>query len=176
MGTAGLVFLLRSMAFESVRLLKQSGSVLIFCDWRMVPSIAPAIESAGLRYQNMVVWDKGSIGLGTGFRPQHEVILHFTAGKPAYHDKGLGNVLKCPRVTPTDRVHQTQKPLELLEQLIRVTTPPGGVILDPFGGSGSTAIAAMSTGRRAICIERDEAHVATAWMRIATAMCPPGAA
>lgn len=58
MGTAGLVFLLRSMAFRAVDLIQPSGSMLTFCDWRMVPNLAPAIESAGMRYQNMVVWDK----------------------------------------------------------------------------------------------------------------------
>ena len=49
MGTAGLVFLLRSVAFESIRLLRGSGSLLVFCDWRMVPNRAPAIGSASLR-------------------------------------------------------------------------------------------------------------------------------
>lgn len=171
MGTAGLVFLLRAVAFESIRLLKDSGSMLVFCDWRMVPNLAPAIESAGLRYQNMVVWDKGSMGLGAGFRAQHEVVLHFTAGKPEYYDKGLGNVLKCPRIG-ADRYHQTEKPVSLIEQLIRVVCPPGGVVLDPFGGSGSTAVAAANLGRDAICIERDANHVATARRRLATEVQP----
>ena len=165
MGTAGLVFLLRSVAFEYIRLLRGSGSLLVFCDWRMVPNLAPAIESAGLRYQNMVIWDKGSMGLGAGFRAQHEVILHFTAGSPEYHDKGLSNVLKCPRIGQ-NREHQTQKPVNLMEQLIRVVCPPGGVVLDPFGGSGTTGVAAKNLGRDAICIERDAQHVETANRRL----------
>lgn len=173
MGTAGLIFLLRSVAFESIRLLKGSGSMLVFCDWRMVPNLAPAIESAGLRYQNMVVWDKGHMGLGAGFRAQHEIILHFTAGSPEYADKGLGNVLKCSRVRGDDREHQTEKPVALIEQLVRVVCPQGGTILDPFGGSGTTAVAANNLGRKAICIERDLEHVETARRRIATQTQPP---
>lgn len=165
MGTAGLVFLLRSVAFESIRLLRSSGSLLVFCDWRMVPNLAPAIESAGLRYQNMVIWDKGCVGLGTGFRAQHEVILHFTAGSPKYHDKGTSNVLKCPRVGP-EREHQTEKPVNLIEQLIRVVCPPGGAVLDPFGGSGTTGVAAQNIGRDCICIERDAQQVETARRRL----------
>lgn len=172
MGTAGLVFLLRAVAFESIRLLKGSGSMLVFCDWRMVPNLAPAIESAGLRYQNMVVWDKGSMGLGTGFRAQHETILHFTAGSPEYHDKGLGNVLKCPRVGQ-DREHQTEKPVNLMEQLVRVVCPLGGTVLDPFGGGGTTAVAANNLGRNAICIERSIEHVETSRRRVATETQPP---
>lgn len=165
MGTAGLLFLMRAIAFESIRLLRGSGSLLVFTDWRMVPNLAPAIESAGMRYQNMIIWDKGSAGLGTGFRAQHEVILHFTAGVPEYHDKRLGNVLKCPRIGQ-DREHQTQKPVNLMEQLIRVVCPPGGIVLDPFGGSGTTGVAAKNLGRDSICIERDAQHVETANRRL----------
>jgi site-specific DNA-methyltransferase (adenine-specific) len=168
MGTAGLVFLIRAIAFDAVRLLRKSGSFLCFCDWRMVPNLAPAIESAGLRYQNMVIWDKGSMGLGNGFRAQHEVILHLTAGRPEYQDRSVSNVLKYPRVG-TEREHQTQKPVALMEQLIRVVCPPGGVVLDPFGGSGTTGVAAQNLGREAICIERDAAHVETARRRLAAA-------
>lgn len=167
MGTAGLLFLMRAVAFESIRLLRGSGSLLVFTDWRMVPNLAPAIESAGMRYQNMVIWDKGSAGLGAGFRAQHEVILHFTAGTPKYHDMRLGNVLKCPRIGQ-EREHQTEKPVNLMEQLIRVVCPPGGVVLDPFGGSGTTGVAAQNLGRDAICIERDAGHVETARRRLTT--------
>ena len=167
MGTAGLVFLIRAIAFEAVRLLKDSGSLLCFCDWRMAPNLSPAIESSGLRYQNMLIWDKGSMGLGVGFRAQHEVILHFTAGRPQYYDRGVSNVLKCPRIG-SGRLHQTEKPVNLIEQLIRVVCPPGGVVLDPFAGSGSTAVAAQKLGRSAICIERDAVHVEVARRRLLT--------
>jgi DNA modification methylase len=166
MGSAGLVFLLRSLAFESVRVVKPAGSFVVFCDWRMLSSVQPAIESAGLRFQNLVVWDKGHFGLGQGFRAQHELILHFTMGAPAYHDKGTGNVLTCRRVPGADREHQTQKPVELLRRLVRVVCPPSGVVLDPFCGSGSTGVAALAEGREFIGIERDEAHCETSRQRL----------
>ena len=126
MGTAGIVWLLRAVAFESCRLLRPSGSLLCFMDWRQVSNIAPAIESAGLRFQNLIVWDKCSLGLGTGFRSTHEMVGHFTNGAPVYHDASRGNVLRHPRVRAADREHQTQKPLELLRDLLRVVVPPGG--------------------------------------------------
>jgi len=165
MGTAGLVFLLRAMAFEAARVVKKSGSILVFCDWRMIPNITPAIESAGLRFQNIVVWDKGSIGMGQGFRSQHEMILHFTNGKPEYFDKGTPNIISCRRVAAGGRHHQTQKPVELLQRLIRVVTKPGDIILDPFGGSGSLAVAASGIERNHICIEREQTFVDIANMR-----------
>jgi DNA modification methylase len=167
MGTAGLVFLLRSVAFHAIPILSPEGSLLVFCDWRMVPNLAPAIESAGLRYQNMVVWDKGAMGLGTGFRAQHEIVLHFTAGSPKYHDLGTGNVVKAGRVQAEDREHQTQKPVDLMEKLLRVVSPPDGIVLDPFMGSASTGVATLKAGRRFIGIERDPEHFETACRRIA---------
>jgi site-specific DNA-methyltransferase (adenine-specific) len=166
MGTAGLVWLIRSMAVEALRLLKGQGSMLIFCDWRMVPNLIPAVESAGFRYQNLVVWDKTHMGLGTGFRARHELIMHMTAGSPEYHDKGTANVLQCNRVTAAEREHQTQKPVDLIAQLCRVVCPPGGTILDPFAGSGTLAEAARANHRHFVCIERDADHCETAEARI----------
>jgi hypothetical protein len=64
-----------------------------FADWRMVPLLATAIEAAGLRFQAMPIWDKQAAGLGTGFRAQHECILHFSIETPRYHSKSYGNVL-----------------------------------------------------------------------------------
>jgi len=166
MGTAGLAWLLRNAAIEAVRTSKPTGHFLTFCDWRMIPTIEPAIESAGLRWQALVIWDKGSFGLGLGFRHQHECVLHFTCGAPEYHDLSKGDVLKARRVSTDDRVHQTQKPVDLLIQLIEVTTPPGGVVLDVFGGSASIAEACLITGRQYIVFEIDPATAELARERV----------
>lgn len=172
MGTAGIAFLLRSVGFHATRLLKTSGSMLVFCDWRMVSNLAPAIESAGLRMQNLIVWDKGAAGLGCGFRSQHEIILHFTNGSPKYHDAATGNVVKAGRIRPDEREHQTQKPVSLLRKLLAVVTPPDGVVVDPFAGSGSTGVACLDAGFRFIGIERDAGYCEIARRRIATATPP----
>lgn len=155
MGTAGLAWLLRAVAVESCRIVKNTGSLLVFCDWRMLSVLQPSIESAGLRSQNLVVWDKQNMGLGTGFRTQHELVMHFTYGSPEYHDKSISNVIQCRRVDRDERQHQTQKPKDLLAKLINVACPIGGVVLDPFAGSGSTALAGWMRNRRCILIERD---------------------
>lgn len=159
MGTAGLAWLLRSLAVQCQRVVKRTGSLLLFCDWRMLPTLGPAVESAGLRYQGLIVWDKGSMGLGNGFRKQHELIMHFTFGAPKYHDASVGNVIRCSRVRAADRYHQTEKPVGLLAKLVAVTTPPGGAVLDPFAGSGTTGLACLQEGRDAILIEREPAYV-----------------
>lgn len=167
MGTAGLAFLLRAVAFESVRVVKRSGHLLVFCDWRMMSTIQPAIESAGIRFQSLVVWDKGSMGLGRGFRSQHELILHFTFGAPEYFDDGTPNILRSQRIAASVREHQTQKPEDLLQRILRVVTPPGGTVLDPFCGSGSTGVAANAEGFDFIGIEREADYVEIARRRIA---------
>jgi DNA modification methylase len=172
MGTAGLTWLLRAMAFEACRVVKPTGSMIVFSDWRMLSAIQPAVESAGVRYQNLIVWNKGSMGLGQGFRHQHEHAMHFTFGAPEYHDKGTSNVLDVGRVQAGDREHQTQKPVDLLRQMIAVVSPPDGVVLDPFMGSGSTGVAALLEGRTFVGVEREGEHVATARTRMEPIVTP----
>lgn len=173
MGTSGLVWLLRSVACEAVRILKPTGSLLMFCDWRMVSNLQPAIESAGLRFQNLVVWDKTHMGLGTGFRAQHELILHFTNGSPEYHNRSTSNVIQCRRADRHQREHQTQKPVELMERLIAVACPEQGSVFDPFMGSGTTGVAAVRLGRSFTGIEREPNYFTIAKRRISEATAEP---
>lgn len=166
MTTGGLVWLLRAVSVEAFRVLKEGGSFCVFADWRMYPQLAPALESSGFRLRNMIVWNKGSMGLGTGFRPQHEIIIHLTKGKTKFYDRKTGNVITEKRVSATKRLHQTEKPVNLLSKLIRVTTPPGGTVLDPFAGSGTTGVAAKQEGFDFILIERDPEYIEIARERL----------
>jgi DNA modification methylase len=170
MGTAGLICLLRCIAVQCNRVVKPTGSLLTFCDWRMMSAIQPAIESAGLRFQNLIVWDKGSMGLGSGFRCQHELILHFTFGSPEYFDRGTGNVIYSQRVLSAEREHQAQKPADLIRALVEVVSPPRGKVLDPFMGCGTAAEVCIQSGREFIGIERDPATFETACRRIERAV------
>lgn len=75
----------------------------------------------------------------------------------------------CAKATERDRAgstHPTVKPLALMRYLTRLVTPPGGVVLDPFAGSGSTGQAALEEGFRAVMIESDEGHAAGIVRRI----------
>lgn len=166
MGTAGAVWLMRCVAVRAARDIADGGSLLMFTDWRMVPSLAPSLESSGMRYQNMLVWDKGQAGLGTGFRAQHEVILHLVKGTGQFFDQSFGNVISVPRVHHSERMHQTHKPISLMAALVRVVTSEGHAVLDPFMGSGSTLVAARQMNRRGVGIELSERYCEIAAKRL----------
>lgn len=144
-----------------------------FTDWRMVGHLAPAIEAARFRYQNLVVWNKGNAGLGTGFRAQHELAMHFAKGTAQYYSFDFGNVITTSRVHSSEREHQTEKPVELISTIAEVVSPLGGTILDPFMGSGTTGVACVKLGRRFIGIEIEPRYFDIACRRIEAAYAQP---
>lgn len=155
MSTQGFIWLMRQCGLQWRHVLVPGGHALTFIDWRMAPNLAAALESADLRQHPILVWDKAMIGMGAIFRNQHEFIVHMSAGNPAVPQRrDVGNVLRFPAVR--GGVHPTEKPVTLLHTLLSVVTPPGGMILDPFAGAGSTLIAARDLGMRAIGIDSDE--------------------
>lgn len=155
---------LRNCALEWNRLLKVGGSVLVFTDWRMQNYVKRSIESVGFTSRNLIVWDKGSFGMGHGFRHQHEMILQFTKGDFSAEAADRGNVLTYSR--PTDDDHPTQKPVPLLTDLLRVVATKGDRVLDPFAGSGSTGVAALNQNMGFVGIERDPEYADVARERI----------
>lgn len=117
----------------------------MFTDWRMWVNLFDVVESSGYGVRNMIVWDKGSAGMGQGWRMQHELVMAaLTSRAPRFDPRvSQGNVIQSARTG--NPLHPTQKPVDLLEKIIRVSNW-AKVIADPFGGSGSTVIAAEQTG------------------------------
>jgi DNA modification methylase len=173
MTTAGLCWLMSHVAGWSRRCLKKGGTFTAFTDWRMAGALAPAIEAAGFRYQNLIVWAKPSAGLGSGFRAQHELAIHFSNGTPEYFSSSNGNVLFSRRVHSSEREHQTEKPVELIASIVETVSPFGGIVLDPFMGSGTTGVAALQLGRKFIGIELDPGYFDIACKRISEAWAQP---
>lgn len=169
MTTWGLSWLLREVAREARRILVPGGSLAVFCDWRLVPGLAPTLESAGLRWRSTLVWDKLSQGQGNArIRPRHETILWLTKPGPAVRGpRTIGTVIPAKRVSPARRLHPTEKPQDLLVPLIEALVPEGGAVGDPFAGSGAVGLAAAATGRRAWVSDADPGHVETMRERFA---------
>ena len=157
MSTNGFIYLLRQCGVEWRRVLETGGHALSFIDWRMAFSLQAALETADLRQHPILVWNKDRLGMGSLFRNQHEFIVHMTAGNPsAPQRRDVPNVLTFKPVRNGD--HPTEKPQQLLETLLSVVTPPNGVVLDCFAGSGSALYAARALGHRAVGIESDERY------------------
>jgi len=163
--TQGFYMLMRMCALEWRRILKPGGHMLVFIDWRMMPSLASAIESADVRHKGLLVWDKTYFGMGDVFRNQHELILHFThgPGNPVLrHD--VGNVLSFAPIRGGD--HPTEKPVPLLRRLVSVVCPPKGVVVDCFAGSGATGVASLHEDCRFIGVEREPEYATMALGKI----------
>lgn len=157
MSTNGYVHLLRTCGLQWRRVLRRGGHALVFTDWRMSSHLSAALESADLRQLPMLVWDKDILGMGAVFRNQHEFIVHTSVGMPRPPQRrDVPNVLRARSIR--GGTHPTEKPETLLRTLLSVVAPPGGVVLDPFAGSGSTLTAARSLGMPAIGIEIDERY------------------
>ncbi len=140
LSTRGYMALLRAV-LHNVR----GGIVYIFTDWRMWINLFDVVESSGFGVRNMIVWDKGSAGMGQGWRMQHELIMCGVRVKNPFNPKkAQGNVIQAKRTG--NHLHATEKPVDLLVRVIEVTDQ-AKTICDPFCGSGSVMIAAHQTGR-----------------------------
>lgn len=130
--------------------LKADAHILCFCHWRTEfsdHSFHAALASAGYEIRGVLSWVKNQQGTGdlTGsFAPKQEWIIHAVKGNPCLY-KRVPDVLFADRVTKT--THPTDKPVELLTQLIEPLTVEGQLVVDPFAGVASTLVAAKQTGR-----------------------------
>lgn len=98
------------------------------------------------------------------------MVSHRVGGKLAWNDNNIAipNIIKLSALR--EREHPNQKPIELVEIFILNHTKPGDLIIDPFCGSGTTALACHKTGRRFICIDKDPDYIAIAKRRYADAV------
>lgn len=142
--------------------------MLTFCDWRQLPTCTDAVQCGGWVWRGIVPWDKVVARPQPGrFRAQAEYIVWATNGPRAFDYENavyLDGVLRVRIPQLDDREHSTQKPDELVQQLLPAAIGDGP-ILDPFLGSGTTAVACIKTGRRCIGIELSEAYCAIAARR-----------
>lgn len=152
----------RALIREVCAAAKNADEFFIFTDWKMWLWVVEGAETGGVKTRNMIVWDKGQMGMGMPWRNQHELI-YYGKRTPAQINSGrYGNVVKCPRTGNIQ--HPTEKPVRVMANLIANTT--GSVICDPFMGSGTTLRAAKDLGRKAIGIEIEEKYCEIAANRL----------
>ena len=143
---------------DARRVCKPGGVLVVFIDWRMAPCLADAIQWAGWTWRGQVVWDKLSSRPQRGrFRQQSEFALWASNGPlpVARPVKCLPGVFRY--ANPPKRIHLTEKPLQLMRDVVKICAP-GGRILDPFAGAGTTVLAARLEGYEAVGIEVTDAY------------------
>lgn len=172
---------------ECLRITRPGGSLLMFTDWRQLPTTTDAVQAGGWVWRGIVPWDKGD---GTrprrgGFRSQAEYVVWATAGGarddvdaclPGFlHVRDDGPTtpgwIFAP-VTQADKHHITGKPTELMRVLAQVTLP-GELIFDPFAGSGTTGVGALMEGRRFLGVEKIPSYAEVARRRLAEVEASP---
>lgn len=132
---------------EVFRVLKKNSHFYLFCDQETMFVAKPAGEAAGFRFWKPLIWDKMKIGMGYHYRARYECILFFEKGKRKLRDLGVPDVIEVPRVY---RGYPAEKPVDLTGVLVTQSSEPGELVADPFFGSGSTGVAAVSEARNFI--------------------------
>lgn len=158
-------------AFQNLCAFSMDGSIHFVCmDWRHMEEVLTAGEGTYTELKNLIVWVKDNGGMGTFYRSRHELIFAFKNGTaPHINSFELGqhgryrtnvwqykgvNTLKAGRMQELE-LHPTVKPVQMIADAIKDCSGRGDVVLDLFGGSGSTLIAAHKTGRRGYLMELD---------------------
>jgi site-specific DNA-methyltransferase (adenine-specific) len=156
---------------QCARVAKPGAMFAGFCDWRQLPTLSDAIQGGGWIWRGIIPWNKTLAARPQygWFRAQCEYILTATLGTLGKEQqrsckKCLAGAWFQPAVV-RGKVHQTQKPVELVSWLLTIV-PPAAFVLDPFMGSGTTAIAALKSGRRFVGVEIDASSFAIALKRI----------
>ena len=152
---------------EWVRVLKPAGAAWFTCDWRGAMCFDLAAHKLGHRAPTVGVWHRGGLGMGRVLRKVWEAFVVIPMGKfqPKKTDEpDMWSIPWSPGNRDTG--HAAQKPVDLMRRAVELVTSPGNVVLDPFGGSGTTGVAALLSGRRCIVIERDDDYAEVARRRL----------
>jgi hypothetical protein len=168
-GVQALPSAFRNMADHSM-----DGAIHFLCmDWHHMNEMLAAGQVVYSELKNLIVWAKDNGGMGTFYRSRHELIFAFKIGtgphvnsfKLGQHGRYRTNVwqykgVNTMRAGRMDELamHPTVKPVQMIADAIKDVSGRGEIVLDLFGGSGSTLIAAEKTGRRARLVELDQVY------------------
>lgn len=158
---------------ECYRAMEDGASAVVFSDWRQLANMCDAVQAAGFVFRGIIPWRKTAARpQPNSFRNECEYAVWATKGAidraPVAGAKYLPGTYKFAAPSGDARIHSTQKPLELIKALMEIA-PDGCIVLDPFMGSGTTAVAAVETGRHFIGYELSPEYCALANERVACA-------
>lgn len=169
MDQAGFTQFLASALFGMGKVSVDGAIHFVCMDWRHIEELQQAGSGVYSELKNMIVWKKTNAGMGTFYRSQHELVFAYKVGSaPHINTFGLGatgryrtNVWEYPGVNSFGAnqkdlaLHPTVKPVALVTDVIKDVSRRDDIVLDGFGGSGTTLIAAERCGRIARVVELD---------------------
>jgi site-specific DNA-methyltransferase (adenine-specific) len=154
--------------FQAERVLKKGGHLYMFCDWRTYPFLYPITEQY-IPIKNLLVWYKGASG-GNQYGFSHEFVIFAAKGNV---NIGVENTIRHipgfsrgAKKTNGEKIHPTQKTIEIIEFLMLNSTKEGDIVLDCFLGSGTTAITAIKNKRNYIGFELQDKYCKIARDRV----------
>ncbi len=149
---------------ELHRVLARDSFCVSFYGWPHADRFLRAYRAAGFRVVGHFVFPKRYTSTTSYLRYQHECAYLLVKGNPQKPKDTLGDVIDW--TYSGNKLHPTQKPVSALLPLVETFSPPGGLVLDPFAGSGSTLLAAKMLGREFLGIELDAKYHAIAKRRL----------
>ena len=156
---------------EARRVCKPGAPICMFIDWRQLPAMTDALQWAGWLWRGILVWDKTNSRPQRGrFRQQAEFVVWGSNGHMPLDRNApvLPGVFRQAMPVHKKRIHQTEKPLEVMREMVKIVEP-GGIILDPFAGAGTTILAAKEEGYSALGFELSSHYAKASIERIAEA-------
>ena len=138
----------------------EHAEMYVFTAWKVLPEWLDAVASLEpFVIKNVLVWDKQMPGMGDvegNWQNSYELIIYAKKGRRILPYR-RSSIISVQRPDKDNHIHPTEKPVPLLEELLKVSTDKGDLVVDPFAGSGSTILASQRLGRRAIGIEKNPA-------------------
>ena len=144
---------------ELYRVLKAETHCYIMINWNNLNELINVAKDTGFKLQNILVWKKQNCTPSNWYMKNNEFILMFRKGKAKpINNRGTKAILEFDNII-RNKLHPTQKPIKLMETLILNSTQKDETVLDPFMGSGSTAVASLLNQRNFIGFEINEKYV-----------------
>ena len=145
---------------ECYRVLKDGSHCYIMCNNINLFHFLKVAEKVGFHFIKSLIWDKGNKIMGTAYMSSFEYILFFRKGKfKPINDCGTPDILRVPNLKTkwnNENIHDTEKPIKLIDILIENSSNKNDIVLDPFGGSCPVAVSCHNLQRRYICCEIDK--------------------
>ena len=163
---------LKTLCAECQRALRRGGTLIVFYDLWKITTLADAMSDSGFSQLRLIIWDKTNpVPLNSKCNyltnSREIAVLGVKGGKSTFHGEYDNGVYSFPIPRRRGgRLHPTQKPLKLFRELIEKHSNAGDIVIDPFLGSGTTAIAALELGRRFAGCDIDRQYVDVSLRRI----------